>query len=225
MGSSSIRARALAPLAVVAALFAVALSAAPAQAEKKGASAERADAERVEVYTGDLSAEDFAAVRASGVDHEDVVFARGAAPGRTRVEVTMSGAQARGLARRGVDLHLKKIGGLTVAQRATLQQETVFRPYSGPGGIREELEQVAADHPGIARLVRIGTTVSGKPMVAVRVSQGIAGLKDGKRPAVVYQSAQHAREWITPEMVRRLLHHYVDGYGSNAELTQIINTT
>ncbi len=24
--------------------------------------------------------------------------------------------------------------------------------------------------------------------------------------------AQHAREWITPEMVRRLMHYYVDGY-------------
>ena len=220
MLSRGIRTRAVALLAAAAALLAVALSAAPAQAGKRAASAERVD-----VYTGDLSAEEFATLRASGVDQEDVMFARGAAAGRARVEVTMSGAQARGLARRGVDLELKKIDGLTVAQRATLQQETVFRPYSGPGGIQEELEQVAAEHPGIARLVQIGTTVSGKPIMAVRVSEGIAKLKDGKRPAVIYQAAQHAREWITPEMVRRLLHHYLDGYGSNAELTQIINTT
>ncbi|WP_346040700.1 M14 family zinc carboxypeptidase [Actinomadura chokoriensis] len=46
-----------------------------------------------------------------------------------------------------------------------------------------------------------------------------------KRPVVVYQAAQHAREWITPEMVRRLLHHYVDGYGTDAELTKIVDTT
>ena len=29
----------------------------------------------------------------------------------------------------------------------------------------------------------------------------------GRRPTTVYVAAQHAREWITPEMVRRLLDH------------------
>ena len=181
-------------LAAAAALLAGALSAAPAQAGKKAASAERVD-----VYTGDLTAEQFATLRASGVDQEDVMSARGAPAGRARVEVTMSGAQARGLARRGVNLELKKIDGLSVAQRATLLQETVFRPYSGPGSIREELLQVAAEHPGIAQAVHDrDAAVSGKPITAVRVSKDVAKLKDRKRPAVVYQAAQHAREWITP---------------------------
>ena len=101
----------------------------------------------------------------------------------------------------------------------------MFRPYSGAGNIREELLQIAADHPSIAQAVDIGRSVQGKPITAVRVSKDVRTLKDRKRPAVVYQAAQHAREWITPEMVRRLLHHYVDGYGSDAELTKIINTT
>ena len=47
----------------------------------------------------------------------------------------------------------------------------------------------------------------------------------GTRPAVVYRRAQHAREWITPEMNRRLLHYYLDNYGSDAEITKLINTT
>ena len=33
-----------------------------------------------------------------------------------------------------------------------------------------------------------------------------------QQPAVLYLGAQHAREWITPEMIRRLMHHFVDGY-------------
>jgi hypothetical protein len=75
------------------------------------------------------------------------------------------------------------------------------------------------------RCFDIGRSVQGKPITAVRVSKNVSKLKDRKRPAVVYQAAQHAREWITPKMVRRLLHHYVDGYGTDAELTRIIDTT
>ncbi|MFD0851022.1 M14 family metallopeptidase, partial [Actinomadura adrarensis] len=118
--------------------------------------------------------------------------------------------------------------GKDVTQRtkaALQQEESVFRPYSGPGNIREEILQVARDNPGIAKAVDIGRSGEGKPITAIRLSKDVSRLRDGQRPAVIYQATQHAREWITPEMVRRLLHHYVDGYGTNAELTRIVNTT
>ena len=196
------------------------LAAAPAQAGPRPKAADRVD-----VYVGNMPAGQVQALQGAGLDHEDVAISRGARKGKVRVEVTVTGRQARALARQGFKLKLKKIGGRTVAQRASLLQESVFRPYSGEGNIREELLQVADEHPGIAEAVTIGRSVQGKPITAVRVSQGVSKLKDGKRPAVIYQGTQHAREWITPEMVRRLLHHYVDGYGDDAELTRIINTT
>jgi hypothetical protein len=208
-------------LVAAAALLAGLLAAAPAQAGQRPAAA----SQRVDVYTGDVSAEQFKAIQSAGIDQEEVLVTRGARAGQTRVELTINGLQARALGREGVNLKLKKIDGQSVAQRAAALQETVFRPYSGAGGIREELVQLAAAHPNIAQAVNIGTTVQGKPITAVRLSQNVASLKDRTRPAVVYQAAQHAREWITPEMVRRLLHHYVDGYGTDAELTKIINTT
>ena len=101
----------------------------------------------------------------------------------------------------------------------------MFRPYSGAGNLREELLQLARENSRIAQAVTIGRSVSGKPITAVRVSKNVAHLKDRQRPAVVYQAAQHAREWITPEMVRRLLRHYLDGYGRDRELTKIVDTT
>jgi hypothetical protein len=42
---------------------------------------------------------------------------------------------------------------------------------------------------------------------------------------VLYLGSQHAREWITPEMVRRLLHRFLDGYGTDPEITKLVNTT
>ncbi|SEG93106.1 Immune inhibitor A peptidase M6 [Thermomonospora echinospora] len=213
-------------MVAVAALLTGALAATPAQASPKPADAAL---QRVDVYTGDLGNEQLKALQTAGIDHADVVVTKGARgnarDARIRVELTITGVQARELAKRGVKLTLKKIEGKTAAQRSAAAQEKVFRPYSGEGNIREELLQVAKDHPDIAKTVDIGRSLQGKPITAVRVSKGVAKLKDRQRPAVVYQATQHAREWITPEMVRRLLHHYVDGYGTNAELTRIVDTT
>ena len=36
-------------------------------------------------------------------------------------------------------------------------------------------------------------------------------------------AAQHAREWITPEMVRRLLDHILTSYGTDPEITALVN--
>ena len=111
------------------------------------------------------------------------------------------------------------------APRRTLAGYDAYRSYSEPGGIADELRETAAAYPGITKLVTIGQTVQGKPILALKVTKNAKTLKDGKRPSVLYAGAQHAREWITPEMVRRLMHHYLEGYGTDAELTGIVNTT
>ena len=207
---------------VAAAAVAVAvLATTPAHAAPRPGPADQ----RVDVYAGELSARQFGALRDAGVDRAEVAVTRGALFGRTRVELTITGVQARALARQGVELRLERVAGRSAAQRAAALEATVFRPYSGAGNLREELVQVAADHPDIAQVVDIGRTLQGKPITAVRVSKDVALLRDRQRPAVIYQGTQHAREWITTEMVRRLLHHYVDGYGTDAELTEIVDTT
>ena len=208
-------------LVAAAALLAGATVAASADASSRAVAA----ADRVDVYTGELTAEQLQTLNEAGVDHADVLVARGSRNGTAKVEVTITGLQARDLAEQGVTLRLKRIDGQSAALRSSALQTGVFRPYSGAGNIREELLQIAEDNPRIAQAVTIGQSIQGKPITAVRVSKDVRRLKDRKRPAVVYQAAQHAREWITPEMVRRLLHHYVDNYGSDRELTRIVDTT
>ena len=204
-----------------AAALAAGVLALPAQAAPRPPAADQ----RVDVYTGEVTAAQFSALAGAGLDQGDVRVTRASRSGAATVQVTITGVQARQLARQGIVLRLDRVGGRTAAQRSALLQETVFRPYSGPGGIQEELLQLAAAHPSIAQAVEIGRTTQGKPITAVRVSKNVARLRDRQRPAVVYQAAQHAREWITPEMVRRLLHHYVDNYGTDAQLTRIVDTT
>ena len=85
--------------------------------------------------------------------------------------------------------------------------------------------QITQDNPALTKLVPIGTTVQGQTMYAVKVTKNARSVKDGNRPAVLYSAAQHAREWITPEMNRRLLHYYLDNYASDPRIRRLVDTT
>lgn len=101
----------------------------------------------------------------------------------------------------------------------------VFRPYSGPGGLHEEYVQLAADNPGITKLVTIGRTVRGQDIVALKVTRGARHTRDGSRPATLLVGGQHAREWVGFEVVRRLAHHLVEGYGTDATITDLLRSS
>ncbi|MFI0373568.1 M14 family zinc carboxypeptidase [Actinomadura sp. 1N219] len=213
--------RRLTPVLAAAALLIGTLVATPASAAPKPASAGAA----VDLYAAELSPGQVKLLNGFGLDREDVRFSTSKEKGSVHVEAVMSAAQAAALNRQGLGLTVKKIGGKDARQRAMAAAPKVFRPYSGPGNIREELLNVAAANASIAKAVDIGKSVTGQPITAVRVTKDVNSVRPHQRPVVVYQAAQHAREWITPEMVRRLLHHYVDGYGQNAEVTKIIDST
>ncbi len=186
--------------------------------------------ERLDVYTGVVDAAQLDAITALGVDRHELKITRaagaGAKQGRFGVEAILSGRQVDSLRREGVQLATKKVAGASAAQRATAQAQAgmnVFRPYGGAGGLQEEFTQVAGQNPRITKLVNYGKTVQGQDIVALKVSKNARTTRDGSRPAVLYLGAQHAREWITPEMVRRLMHHFVDNYASNQEIRKLVD--
>ena len=210
--------------AVVASLVGVTTaSAAPPQPDPES---------RFDVYTGEITLAQVEDIVALGIDHHELDVAALAgqqgAEARAQVEVILSDEEAELLREEGLDLELKEVeGGQSVAQRATaLQAEgyEVWQTYSGPGGLKEEVEQAAAAHPDIAKLVTIGQSTNGQDIVAVKVTKRAQRVPDGTRPAVVYLSAQHAREWITPEMTTRLLAHVLEGYGTDPQITQLVDT-
>ncbi|MEV5963339.1 M14 family zinc carboxypeptidase [Kribbella sp. NPDC051952] len=209
-------------LIAVLAVMAGALAAGPAATAAPGPGGDN-----LEVYVGQVDQQQLQKLADIGVDREAVTTGK-AANGKVSVEVIVTDRQADKLRSDGVDLKVKKVKGRDAsdeAARLTAAGPTVFRPYSGPGGLAEELAATAAANPALAKLVRIGTTVQGKPMLAVKVTKNARQFKDGNKPSVLYMGDQHAREWITPEMVRRLMHHVIDNYGKNADITRMLNTT
>ena len=189
------------------------------------ASAGAQAADRLEVYKGKVSRGQLGVLAELGIDRHELQL-KGTRSGRQiSVELILSGSQARALRREGIRLSVKKVSRRAARARARAAQSTsVFRPYSGAGGLREEYEQAARDNRRITKLVRFGTTHQGKPIIALKVTKD-PEKRDGRKPSVLYLSAQHAREWITPEMNRRLLHYILDGYNTNRRIRRLVDST
>jgi zinc carboxypeptidase/immune inhibitor InhA-like protein len=128
----------------------------------------------------------------------------------------------------------------------------VWRPYartdvpvSGAAGnptanIKTQMENLAARYSHIAELQTIGESIEGVPIYAMKVTKNAGKKPDGSRPAVLYSSLQHAREWLAGETGRRTLRMFLDNYGrqgtaigtdnqpiegvSSKEITKLVNT-
>ncbi|MFE5716175.1 M14 family zinc carboxypeptidase [Streptomyces sp. NPDC056501] len=144
--------------------------------------------------------------------------------GSATVELFLTDRQAGQLRGQGVELAEHDLSA-QAEKRVAAAGDGVFRPYSGPNGLKQEILDTARANPGITKVVSIGKTLKGQDILALKVSKGAQRAKDGSKPATLYVSNQHAREWITPEMTRRLLHHYVDSYGKDERITRIVDTT
>ena len=182
--------------------------------------------DEAEVYVGKVTPEQFEELRETGVDAKEIDSEPAGA--RTEVEVVLTERTAARLRESGIDLDVKRVDGKAASQ-VLREQATAgwdaFRSYSEPGGIRDELVATAARFPKIAKVVTIGRTQQGKPILAVKVTKNARNVRDGQRPATAYVGAQHAREWITVEMNRRLLHHVLDNYGTDTAITNAIDKT
>jgi len=183
-----------------------------------------ADNSKLEMYTATV---DQATVGKLGREGVDIAATKQVAGG-VRVDLVLSGRERDRLAAQGVRLALKRNkNGLTVQQQAAAQAAsgfTVWRSWDEPGGIRDELYQIAQRNRLIVKLEVIGHSLQGREIIALKVTRNANQLPDGARPDVFYMATIHAREWISTEVNRRILHHFVDNYGTDPEVTNLVNT-
>ncbi len=143
------------------------------------------------------------------------------------IDIVVTRAQRATLARRGVKLRLKRTRrGKTLRQVAAAQAAggyQVYRSWDEPGGIRDELYRIARNNRDIVKLRVIGRTHQGREIIAHEGHEGSPRQADGSRPAALYSSTQHAREWIATEVNRRTLRWFVDEYNSrNREIRELL---
>jgi hypothetical protein len=85
-----------------------------------------------------------------------------------------------------------------------------------------EIQQVASGHSGIVSLSSIGTSNNGRAIWVAKISDNVGS--DETEPEVLFIGQHHAREHMTVEMTLYLLHQLVDGYGTNSEVTNLVNS-
>ncbi|MFD3588987.1 M14 family zinc carboxypeptidase [Streptomyces sp. NPDC058683] len=215
------RHRARSILAVGALLIGGAALAPMAQAQTGGSA--KPDPDEVKVYHADVTKKQIPLLLKAGQDgHELGDQVTGS--GKTEVELYLTGGQARTLEKQGVDLTEHTLSAKAETRVADASQG-VFRPYSGSGGLKEEILRTAQANPGLTKVESIGRTISGQDILALKLTKGAKSSKDGSKPSVLYVSNQHAREWITPEMTRRLMHYYLDNYSTDKRVKKIVDST
>ena len=144
----------------------------------------------------------------------------------TKAEAVLTPGQAAKIAATGVRVSLLRNNkGQTVTEQAALQAAggfTVWRSWDEPGGIRDELYAIARSNRDLVALEVLGRTHQGRELIALRVSAASGGRRT-RKPAVLYSSLQHAREWISVEVNRRTMHHFIDQYRAHdPEIRQLL---
>jgi hypothetical protein len=85
-----------------------------------------------------------------------------------------------------------------------------------------ELKALVEKHPKIARPYKINQkTFEGRELGAIEIADDVANANDG-RPTFVLNALHHAREWPAAEGAMEFATDLVNGYGSDARITDLL---
>jgi murein tripeptide amidase MpaA len=85
-----------------------------------------------------------------------------------------------------------------------------------------DIQQVAAAHPDLISLFTIGQSYEGRQLWAAKISDNVS--TDEDEPEVLFIGQHHAREHITVEMTLYVLHLLADNYGTDQQVTDMVNS-
>jgi len=105
----------------------------------------------------------------------------------------------------------------TIAEMSNWDRYPTYQTYI------DMMDQWAENYPALCHLDTIGTTVEGRLIL----SMYITGSEDNDlyRPEFFYSSTMHGDEVTGYVMMLRLIDTLLKGYGSNAQYTQLLNST
>jgi hypothetical protein len=109
---------------------------------------------------------------------------------------------------------------------STLSEPKDFPPadsnYHNYAEIVAELNKIATDHPTIAKRFSVGTSYGGRDIPGLKISDNVG--TDENEPEVLFTANQHAREHLTPEMALYIANLLTDGYATESQLKQLVDS-
>jgi hypothetical protein len=190
---------------------------------------------RLEMYSVLADQAGAKAIKSGGYDIASVERTRGG----VRLEIVAYPSQRPALEKFGRVRLWRNDAGNTSSQLAAEQKAAgfkVWRDYDGSDGLAQYMYDLEAANQDILDLKVIGTTYgtdpqgdgpdTPRPIIALRLTANEAASADGSKPAVLYSSTIHAREWIATEVNRRLLEWFIKGWReAKPDVVKILNTT
>ena len=85
-----------------------------------------------------------------------------------------------------------------------------------------EIDELVALRPDIAKRVSIGQSVEGRDLTGIEIGEGVNDPEDG-RPVFLMFGAHHAREWPSAELPMEFAHDLVRNYGTDERITELLN--
>jgi carboxypeptidase T len=101
-------------------------------------------------------------------------------------------------------------GGINGAYHSALELET-------------DLRTLERDHPGLARVVELGRSLEGRPVLALKISDNAAS-SEGE-PALLVLGCHHAREWISVEVPYQFGRYLLDNYDLDAQVRALVDAS
>ncbi len=137
---------------------------------------------------------------------------------------------------------IEEIGANYVMVRATPQEasqiaklgypiEELFQAMGFPSAdaayhdyaeMAAEIQQVATAHPDLVSAFSIGQSYEGRELWAAKISDNVT--VDEEEPEVLFLGLHHAREHLTVEMTLYILNLLAGQYGSDPQITELVNT-
>ncbi|MEV2275086.1 M14 family metallopeptidase [Nocardiopsis sp. NPDC049922] len=93
--------------------------------------------------------------------------------------------------------------------------------YTTYSELRDVVDRVTAENPGIAAQSVYGYSYQGRELIAIKISDNVGA--DENEPEVLFTHSQHAREHLTVEMAVYLMELLTGEYGSDARITDLVN--
>lgn len=120
---------------------------------------------------------------------------------------------------------------------SNLNEPTELDGYRDYEEMLAELQQIESDNPAICKLYDIGDSRCKQysdagnsnydnyyhDIWALKVSDNVENEED--EPSVYYLAEHHAREPISLEVSMAILNHIIDNYGTDPDITEIVNNT
>src|SRR5687768_5176369 len=122
---------------------------------------------------------------------------------------------------------IERVVGKVIAKPTFAQAEALAFPaadsaYHDYAEMVAEIQQAEADHGAIFDLFAMGTSYEGRTIWAGKISDNVG--MDESEPEVLFTHHQHAREHLTVEMGLYTLRTLTDEYGTNQQITDLVNS-